>query len=599
MTGPSSSVRIGGACASLGDTSVAAPQLIAAGVDYIMLDYLAEVTMSYMAVIKRANADAGYARDFTEWVWKENLREITRRGVKLVTNAGGTNPVACRDRMMAIAREQGLNPRIAIIEGEDLVAQAGDFNAAGVREMFSGTEFPDPLRIAGINAYLGAFPIAEAFARGADHVITGRVVDSALGLAPLIHEFGWTPADYDQLASGTLVGHVLECGAQSTGGLHTDWRDVPDWAHIGYPIAECEADGSFVLTKPQGSGGLVTPATVGEQMLYEIGDPQAYIVPDVVCDFSGVTMTQAGPDQVRVSAAKGYAPTATYKVCATYYDGFRATSLTPVLGIDAPAKAQRQAAAVLTRLGEMLRDRNLAPFRATRIDVIGAGATYGQDPEQSASREVMVKIAVEHDEEKAAKLFMREWSAPITSMSVGTTTWFGLDAKLLKIVRLFSFLIPKTQVRAVIDLDGRRTPFEAAQPGVFSPGQIVRPAGPVAPVDEAMVEVPLIKVAWARSGDKGDSFNVGVIARRPELLPHISAALTPEHVAKVFAHEFAGETQPRIDRFDLPGIHGLNFLLHEALGGGGGASMRVDMLAKGKAQQLLDQPVRVPASLVQ
>lgn len=593
-------VRIGGASASIGDSSTAAPQLIAAGVDYLMLDYLAEVTMSYMAVIKRRDATAGYAQDFTEWVWKDNLAEITRKGVKIVTNAGGVNPLACRERMLAIAHEQGLNPKIAIVEGDDLTARVGELAAGGVTEMFSGAAFPDPAKIAGVNAYLGAFPIAEAFARGADHVITGRVVDSALGLAPLIHEFDWAPTEYDRLAAGTLIGHVLECGAQSTGGLFTDWKDVPDWAHIGYPIAECRADGSFVLTKPEGSGGLVTPATVGEQMLYEVGDPQAYIVPDVVCDFSGVTMVQAGENRVEVAGAKGYAPTATYKVCATWFDGYRATSLTPILGIDAPAKAQRQAEAVLTRVSEMLRGRNLPPFRASRIDVIGAGTTYGQDPAASATREVMLKLSVEHDDEKAIKVFLREWSSPITSMSVGTTTWMALDAKKLKVMRLFSFLIPKSDVPVVIDFEGERETWFAGQPGVFDPKQVRRPAPPAEPVGAAgeTIDVPLIRLAWARSGDKGDNFNVGVIARRPEYLPHLRSALTPERIAEVFAHEFEGQGERKVERFDLPGVQGLNFLLHGALGGGGGSSLRVDMLAKGKAQQLLDQPVRIPASLL-
>jgi hypothetical protein len=592
-------IRIGGACGFLGDSSTAAPQLIAAGIDYMMLDYLAEVTMSYLAMAKKADPTAGYARDFTEWVWKDNLREMTAKGVKVVTNAGGTNPLACRDRMMEIARAQGLNPKIAVIEGDDLVARAAEFASSGVTEMFSKAGFPEADRIAGINAYLGGFAIAEAFARGADHVITGRVVDSALGLAPLIHEFGWTPSDYDQLASGTLIGHILECGAQATGGLHTDWKDVPDWAHIGYPIAECHADGSFVVTKPEGSGGLVTPATVGEQMLYEIGDPQGYIVPDVVCDFSSTVMSQAGEDRVHVSGVKGYAPTATYKVCATFADGFRATSLTPVLGIDAPAKAQRQAEAILTRTSEMLRARNLAPWRASRIDVIGSGATYGNDPNASAAREVVVKISVEHDDEDAMKVYSREYASPITSMSVGTTAWAGLDAKVMRIVRLFSFLIPKDQVPAIIDMDGKRETYAAAQPAVFDPAEVVRPKAPVFVADnDELVEVPLIRVAWGRSGDKGDAFNVGVIARRPELLPHIRAALTPQRVAEIFGHEFVAGKTPKVERFDLPGIHGLNFLAHEALGGGGAASMRVDMLAKGKAQQLLDQTIRVPARLI-
>jgi hypothetical protein len=303
---------------------------------------------------------------------------------------------------------------------------------------------------------------------------------------------------------------------------------------------------------------------------------------------------------VEVTGAKGYAPTSTYKVCGTYFDGFRATSLTPILGIDAPAKAQRQAQAVLTRVGEMLRDRNLAPFRASRIDVIGAGATYGQDRAASDAREVMVKLSVEHDDERAIKVLLREWSSPITSMSVGTTTWMGLEAKKLKVVKLFSFLISKSEVPVIIDLEGRRETWFADQPGIFDPARTHRPAAPAEPVATGnMIEVPLIRLAWARSGDKGDNFNVGLIARRPEYLPHIRAALTPERVAQAFAHEFEGDGRPKVERFDLPGIHGLNFLLHQALGGGGGASLRVDMLAKGKGQQLLDQPVRVPRALIQ
>lgn len=595
----SKTIRIGGACGFLGDSSTSAPQLIAAGVDYLMFDYLAEVTMSFLAQAKKQHASGGYARDFTEWVWKDNLKDIVAKKVRIVTNAGGTNPLACRERMMAIAKEQGYAPKIAIVEGDDLLDRADAFVKAGVTEMFSKADFPDAQKIAGINAYLGAFAIAEAFAKGAEHVITGRVVDSALGLAACIHEFGWSPSDYDKLASGTLMGHILECGAQATGGLHTDWKSVPDWAHIGYPIAECKEDGSFVVTKPQGSGGLVTTATVAEQMLYEIGDPQAYIVPDVVCDFSGTTFTQVGEDRVHVDGVKGYAPTSTYKVCATFADGYRATSLTPILGIDAAQKAQRQAEAVVIRTSEMLRDRNLAPWRATRIDIIGSGATYGVDPNTSHAREVLAKTSVEHEDEAAMRVFIREFASPITSMSVGTTQWYGLEPKVSPIVRLFSFLVPKAEVPAVIDFEGKRETHAAAQPAVFNANEVVRPEAPPTPAnDDELVEVKLIDVAFGRSGDKGDAFNVGIFARKPELWPHIRSELTPERVAKVFAHEFEAGKPPKVERFDLPGINGANFLAHEALGGGGVASMRVDMLAKGKAQQLLEHTIKVPARLV-
>ncbi len=594
----SKTVRIGGACAFLGDSATAAPQLIAAGVDYLMLDYLAEVTMSALALAKRANPKAGYARDFTEWVWKENLPALIAQGVKIVTNAGGVNPHAARARMEEIAAAQGFKVRVAIVEGDDIADRAAAFAEAGVTEMFDGRPFPAPERIASMNAYLGAGPIARALAAGADAVITGRVVDSALALGPLMHEFGWGPGDQDLLAAGTLVGHVLECGAQATGGLFTDWREVPDWAHIGYPIAECTADGTFIVTKPPGSGGLVTPATVAEQMLYEVGDPQAYIVPDVVCDFSTVKMRQDGPDRVHVSGTRGRPATTTYKVCATYEDGHRLTTLTPVLGMEAAAKAQRQAEALLTRTAEMLRDRNMSPFRATRVDIVGAGASYGDDPAASRAREVLCKIAVEHEEEAPLKVFLREYASPITSMSVGTTMWHGLEPKLAPIVRLFSCLVPKADVPATVDIDGQRIRVDFAQAGVFDPAAINRPTAAEAPAPEAtMVDVPLVTLAWGRSGDKGDAFNVGIIARQADYLPWIRAALTQARVASHFAHEFAAGAAPRVERFEVPGTNALNFLLQGALGGGGVASMRVDMLAKGKAQQLLEIPVSVPRHL--
>ncbi|MBV9511992.1 MAG: DUF1446 domain-containing protein, partial [Caulobacteraceae bacterium] len=330
-------VRIGGAGGFLGDSQTAAPQLLASGqVDYLMIDYLAEVTMSLLARSQRKHPGGGYPRDFTEWVWKDNMRELKARGVKLVTNAGGLNPAACRARMEALAAEAGLSFKIAVVDGDDLRTRVGDF-AAG-REMFSGDAFPSADKVLSANAYFGAVPIAAALAEGAEVVITGRVVDSALALGPLVHEFGWSWDDYDRLAAGSLVGHVLECGAQATGGLFTDWEEVKDWAHIGYPIAECHQDGSFVVTKPAGTGGLCTPATVAEQILYEIGDPQAYPLPDVTCDFTAVKVEAVGPDRVRVSGTRGRAPSGSYKVCLTHEDGWRVIALMPVVGRDAARK---------------------------------------------------------------------------------------------------------------------------------------------------------------------------------------------------------------------------------------------------------------------
>ena len=596
-------VKIGGAGGFLGDSSVSTPQLLrAGGLDYIILDYLAEATMAALGRMKSANPSEGYARDFTEWVWKDNLRELKAQGVRIVTNAGGVNPRACRARMEALAREAGLDFRIAVVEGDDLTERLGDLAGRGLTEMFTGAPFPDPAKVFTANAYLGGRPIAAALAAGADMVITGRVVDSALTLGPLMHEFGWTDADLDRLSAGSLAGHVIECGAQATGGLFTDWEEVPDWAHIGYPIIECHADGSFVVTKPAGTGGLVSPAAVAEQILYEVGDPQAYALPDVVCDFADVRVEAAGPDRVRVTGARGYAPSGAYKVCVTFQDGARFLGAMPVVGRDAARKAERQAAAVLERVGEMLRDRNLPPFRDTRVEVLGAESSYGANarPEAQAAREVVARVGAEHEDAAALQLMMREFASPTTSMSVGSTGWFGGQPTISPVSRVFSILIPREEVPARVDVGGDCLTVTAERPAApFTPEMIERPATPAEPaLGGEMAKVQLIDLAWARSGDKGDAFNVGVIARRPEYLPWIRSALTEDAVKTFFAHEFEGAEHPRVVRYEVPGLDALNFHCIQSLGGGQFASLRLDPLAKGKAQQLLDMELSVPAGLV-
>lgn len=590
----SRTVRIGGAGGFLGDSATAAPQLLKAGVDYLVLDYLAEATMSLLARAQKRQPEGGYARDFTDWVWKDNLAALKAGAVKIVTNAGGLNPRACRARMEKLAAEQGFSFRIAIVEGDDLRPRAGEFE--GHREMFTGAAAPAAADMLSINAYLGAGPIAQALAGGADVVITGRVVDSALVLGPLVHEFGWSMDDYDRLAAGSLCGHVLECGAQATGGLFTDWEEVSDWAHIGYPIAECAADGTFVVTKPAGTGGLVVPAAVAEQILYEVGDPQAYLLPDVACDFTDVRVEAVGEHRVKVSGARGRPPSGSYKVCLTHQDGWRLIALQPVVGRDAVAKAERQAAAVIERVEEMLRDRQLPPFRAVRIEPLGAEASYGAQARTRETREVICKIAVEHDDPAALDVLLREIDSPTTSMSVGTTGWFGARPAPAPVMRVFSTLVPREATPVTVDLDGEARAFTpGSSPGAQPAAPIA--AGPLPQGGEDLYPVPLIDLAWARSGDKGDAFNIGVIARKPEYLPYIRAALTEDAVQDFFLHEGEGGRPPAVKRYEVPGLNALNFHLTASLGGGQMASLRLDPLAKGKAQQLLDIEIPVPERL--
>ena len=322
---PGKTIRVGGASGFWGDASLSTPQLLGAGnIDYIVYDYLAEITMSILARARAKSPDAGFAGDFVFAALKGSLKDIARQRIKVISNAGGVNPKACADAVRTLAGDLDLDLKVAVVEGDDLMARRDEIAGAGHVEMFSGAPCPEPDSIASINAYLGAFPIAEALAQGADIVITGRCVDSAVTLGACIHEFGWSADDLDALAGGSLAGHILECGPQACGGNFTDWELAADGIeNIGYPVAEIAADGSFAVGKPEGTGGLVSVGTVAEQMLYEIGDPQAYVLPDVVCDFSDVTIAQTGEDRVEVSGARGRPAPSTYKVCMTHQDGFR------------------------------------------------------------------------------------------------------------------------------------------------------------------------------------------------------------------------------------------------------------------------------------
>jgi hypothetical protein len=585
----SSTVRIGGASGFWGDTALAVPQLLAAGeVDYLVFDYLAEVTMSILAAQRAKDPNAGYAHDFVQIMMREALPQLRARGIRVVANAGGVNPRACRDALLALAAELGITLKVGVVLGDDLLERAVEFRAAGMTEVFSGAPFPQ--RVASINAYLGALPVARALDAGCDVVITGRGVDSAVTLGVLMHAFGWPADAYDRLAQGTLAGHLIECGAQCTGGLFTDWDEVPDWENIGFPIVEASADGSFVITKPPGTGGLVTPATVGEQLLYEIGDPRAYLMPDVSCDFTQVQMTQLGEHRVGVRGARGRAPTPHYKVSATHADGYRNTGFLTIAGERATAKAQRTGAALLARMARMLAARGLAPFTETRIEVLGGEEMFGALG-RSGAREVVLKMSAKAASRDSLELFAREFAPAATSMAPGTLGLVGGRPAPTPVVRLFSFLLDKASVAVTIETDHERVAVEIPTQGGFDRAALgPATSHPATAVADGLRRVPLITLAHGRSGDKGNTANIGIIARRAADLPLLSAWLTPERVAAHFAHR----RPSRVERFDLPGLNAINFVLHDVLGGGGMASLHTDNLAKAYAQVLLAMEVPAP-----
>lgn len=592
-------VRIGGASGFWGDSSVGAPQLVQSGqIDYLVFDYLAELTMSILAGARLKKPELGYATDFVTVAMRSVLKDVVAKGIRVVSNAGGVNPEGCAQALRALAAEQGVEVKIAVVTGDDVMSLIPDLRSAEppVRELQSGA--PLPAKVLTANAYLGALPIKAALDAGAQIVITGRCVDSAVTLGTLMHAFRWSANDFDRLSGGSLAGHILECGCQATGGLHTDWRDVPDWAHMGYPIVECFDDGSFLVTKPSGTGGLIAPQCVAEQLLYEIHDPANYLLPDVTCDWRDVRIEPAGSERVRVSGARGRPPTDTYKVSTTHVSGFKTTAQLTIVGFEAVAKARRTGEAIFERVGDLLQARGLPPLSATNIEVLGAESGYG--PHAAAAlnqaREAILRITACHSDKAALELLAREVAPAGTSWAPGTTGAGG-RASVSPSIRQYAFLLDKQRVLPKVDLDGRvvSVPIE---PGITAPALAQASIQPQTQLDPGSIEapdgwteVPLIRLAWARSGDKGDTSNIGVIARRPEWLPLLRSEVTEASVAQYLQHLVRGP----VTRYEVPGIHAFNFVCEQALGGGGMASLRNDPLGKGMGQILLSMPVRAPA----
>jgi hypothetical protein len=583
-------VRIGGASGAWGDSPRAIPQLLREPLDYLMMDYLAEVSMSLLARARMKAPDAGFPPDFIAYL-KDYLPELKRRRIRVVSNAGGVNPRGCKAALQAICRDLGVDLNIAAVTGDDVMPLTDGLRQAGIREAVSGAALPSRLLTA--NAYLGALPIKAALAAGADIVITGRCADSALALGILMHEFDWTADQYDLLAAGSLVGHVLECGAQGVGGLHTDWQKVPNWENIGYPIAECQPDGTFVLTKPAGSGGLVIPGAVAEQVLYEIGDPAAYVLPDVIADFSAVRLVQAGEHRVHVSGARGRGPTDKYKVSATYQDGYRAVATVSIVGPDAAAKAERTGQALIARARLAFQEKGLPDFTATHIEALGAEASYGAASRTRNSREVLLRLVVAHPEAKCLELFARELGSVGISFAPGITGIYGGRPKPAPLIRLFTFFIDKAVLAPPdlwVGLEDVEIAVEVPHPQPAPSASASKSPQSTEPFHGATVTVPLIRLAYARSGDKGDSSNIAIIARRPEFVDILRREVTAARIAEHFRHLVDGP----VERFEAPGLHAFNFLMQGALGGGGMASLRIDPQGKAYAPMALEMDVEVP-----
>lgn len=574
--------------------------------DYIVIDYLAEVTMSILQKQRSRDPAAGYARDFVAQV-APLLAELLDRKIRIVTNAGGVNPEACAEALAAAARARGLDLRIALVEGDALTPRLDELLAAGadLRHLETGAPFlPRRGQALSAHAYFGAAPVAEALRHDPHIVLCGRVTDTGLTLGPLIHAFGWGPTDYDALASGIVVGHLLECGAQATGGNFTDWPKVPSFVDMGLPIAEVDPDGGCVLTKHPGSGGLVSRATVREQLLYEMGDPRSYLCPDVTADFASVRLQAAGPDRVRVWGVRGRPPTDLLKVSIAIADGFRASGMLVVSGPDARAKAELLARVFWQRLEAELALAGLPPLAATETERVGDNATHrGLTPPHRPS-EVLLRLSARSPVRENLEPFRKLVSAMILSGPPGVAVTGGAPA-IAEVVGYWPALLPRRLAPAAVRVletraGGPLTPVLATGPLPWpaTPGPAPAPAlddpeawtGPAAPT----LRVPLQRIAHARSGDKGDTANIGLIGRSGPCYAWLRDHLSADQVRVWFRDQVRGP----VTRHPVPGLWALNFLLEEALGGGGTVGLGIDPQGKTLAQALLRCPVEVPAALL-
>ncbi len=558
-------------------------------IDYVTLDFLAEITMSIMQKQRARDPNAGYARDFIAQV-EETLTLLIERDVRVITNAGGVNPMACRQALLAMAAKHGRELEVAAVIGDDLMTRLDELNAAGASldNMDDGTRFTGVReRVSSANAYYGAWPVVDALRTGARIVVTGRCTDTGITLAPMIHAFAWAPDDWDRLASGIVAGHIVECGAQSTGGNFTDWRSIKKFAQIGYPIIEVHADGSFIVTKHAGTGGAVTVRTVKEQLVYEMGDPRGYITPDVIADFGTIRLEQVGRDRVRVWGVKGRPAPPSLKISAAYTDGWKASGTIIISAPDAAEKAKAFAKLFWERLG--------LEFTATHTELIGHSACWGPLAPQVEAPEVLLRLSVRDHDRAKIEAFGKMVPAIILSgpSSVAVT---GGRPQAQEVVAYWPALVPRDLVKPRLVTESGERDLEWPTPllPIGQPAALPRAEFHEAKGATGMVKVKLSQLVHGRSGDKGDTGNIGLIARSPEIYPWLVKSIT----ASVVKKRFKGICFGRVERHEVPNLHALNFLLHESLGGGGTVSLRLDAQGKTLSHALMAMEVKAPKALL-
>lgn len=595
------SIRIGNAQAFWGDRPSAAKELLIQepGLDYLTMDYLAEVSMSILALQRERDPQKGYPQDFVEVV--RGLAAYWGAGgnCKLIANAGGLNPLGCARACKAALEQSGCRAmKIAIVSGDDVVSLLGErsedacFINLDTEQALSSVKN----RLVTANAYVGCQGIVAALNAGADIVITGRVADPSMVAGACAHHYGWASDAWDCMAGATVAGHLLECGTHATGGISTDWLSVPDPTHIGFPIAEVASDGSSVISKSSYAGGCVTESTVKEQLLYEIGDPSRYISPDVTVSILGLDVREISANRVSVRGAQGAPPPKTLKVSATFRDGYRAAGILTIVGPHAVRKAKRCGEIVLARLAEAG-----WKYRDSIVECLGNGASVPVLESENAehdSYETVLRISVEAETKEPIEAFSKEMIPLVSAGPQGTTGYAEGRPSVHAVFRYWPCLIPTALVSPNLDFMSTSDTRDSEKPTAPWPAPsehvLSRDGGdtllattePTHAADSRSAKKShrrLHHYTYGRSGDKGVNANIGVLVRDSRHYESMKNWLTVERVQQFLRG--MGITQ--IDRYEVPNLGGLNFVLHGVLK----RSIRNDAQGKSLAQALLSMPI--------
>lgn len=593
------SVRIGAGQGFYGDSLLPVLDVARYGdVKYIAFDTLAELTLAILQKGKAKNPDAGYTRDIVPMM--RNLLPICHeRGIKLITNAGGMNPPGAARAVAQVAKELGIPVKIATVTGDNIAHRLDELAAKGYR--FENKETGEALgdvrdRILFASVYLGAEPIRRALDMGADVVITCRTTDTAQFLGPLLHEFGWRADDWDRLAQGIVLGHIMECSGQCCGGNFTLWQQVPDLWRIGFPVAEVQEDGSFVVTKAPHTGGAVTVQSVKEQFMYEIHDPAEYITPDVIVDMTTTRIEQEGPDRVRVSGTKGRPAPRTLKALLGYSDGWCGEGYVSFSWPQAVAKA-RAAEQIVRRRLEL---QGLRP-EEIHVEYIGLNSLWGGVAPMPADldevNEVRLRIAIRTRNKEDCERLAREFPPLYLSGPMAAAAIHGVPSP-RELMGLWSTLIPREEVEPYVQVElTEAVPEPGAVPARDEAPSLVDPGAPAAspgvqtpPFPAGKRRVRLIELAHGRAGDKGDSADITLFAYNDQAWEVLRTRVTAERVAEYFRPVASGQ----VDRFEIPNIQAVKFVVHGALGGGAPRSLRSDNLGKTFAAALLRMEIDLP-----